>query len=531
METIIYIGKVSLYWVLLYACYWLMLRKHTFFQGNRTYLITSLLAALFLPQIIYPESAPELPVMYQVSAETFTVSAAKTETTGWTWTHALAGVYALGLLIALSHLIREIARLIRYLRSGEVIELEDCTIVLIDSNQVGSFSFLKWIVINRSDYEHHFDAILRHEMVHTQQRHSLDILLVEVLRAIFWFNPVLLLYKRSLQEIHEYLADAQAPNREHYARFLVAYALNAPVASLTNHFFKPSQIKNRIQMIYKNRTSKWMLGTYVVAATLIGTSALFVAGCENQVSKENGSEKSEAPSTGGGPVFTIVEQQPEYPGGNEAMYHFLARNIKYPSSASRADVSGKVFVNFVVTTDGDIQDVKVLKGIGFGCDEEAVRVISDFPKWTPGRQNGKAVNVKYTVPIMFQLAEEGEDTTVKDPKETTVVGYKKIAKPVSEKVRKDTPIPGETFQAQPLHDADQNLATKITIRKSSGPFTASNQPLYVLNGEIVEDPLLIKTMDPNIISSMNVLKGESATKIYGERGANGVISILTKNNK
>ncbi|MBO9614254.1 MAG: TonB family protein [Dyadobacter sp.] len=519
MENFIYIGKVSLYWVLLYLCYWLMLRKHTFFQWNRCYLLGSLLIAFALPEIIYPASAPELPVIYQVNASAFTViSQAREEPEAWTWMQILTVIYAAGLAVAATQLTKNITQLVQYLRAGERIELEDCTVILIDSNQVGSFSFLKWIVINRNDYENHFDAILRHEMVHTHQRHSLDILLIEIMRTIFWFNPVLLLYKRSLQEIHEYLADAQAPNREFYAQFLVAYALNAPVASLTNHFFKPSQLKNRIQMIYKNRTSKWMLGTYVVAATLIGTSALLVAGCESQVSKENEAVKS-GDRMEAGPVLEAVEVQPEYPGGNAEMFKFLGRNIKYPTKASKADVQGKVFVNFVVTSEGDIKDVKVLKGIGYGCDEEAVRVISKFPKWTPGKQDGKAVSVKFTVPINFQLAEVGEDTNIDN--ETTIVGFK----PVSQKTNEKAPLLAQTFEDRTDLTAGDDPDSRITIRGTSNP---ADQPLYILNGETMEENFKPDDIAPNTIKSISVLKGETATKIYGSKGANGVVSIITK---
>lgn len=528
METFIYIGKVSLYWVLLYLCYWVMLRKHTFFQWNRWYLLGSLLIAFALPEIIYPASAPELPVIYEVNASALAViSKAPEKPEAWTWMQILTLVYFAGLAIAATQLAQNIAQLVQYLRSGERVELEDCTVILIDSNQIGSFSFLKWIVINRNDYENHFDAILRHEMVHTEQRHSVDILLIEIIRTIFWFNPVLLLYKRSLQEIHEYLADAQAPNREYYAQFLVAYALNAPVASLTNHFFKPSQLKNRIQMIYKNRTSKWMLGTYVAAATMIGTSALLVAGCESQVSKENEAIKS-GERLEAGPVLDAVEVTPEYPGGNAEMFKFLARNIKYPTKASEADVQGKVFVNFVVTSAGDIENVKILKGIGYGCDEEAARVVSKFPKWTPGKQDGKAVSVKFTVPINFMLAEEGEDTT-EDPKkakETTVVNFK--PKLVSQKSPEEPMLQGVAFEAQNDLKTEDGPGTKVTIRGNSGPFTAETQPLYLLDGEEL-DPLVFKTIDPNTISSINVLKGESATKIYGSKGVNGVVLINSKN--
>lgn len=102
-------------------------------------------------------------------------------------------------------------------------------------------------------------------------------------------------------------------------------------------------------------------------------------------------------------VFTVVEQQPEFPGGIAEMYKFLSKNIKYPSAASRANVQGKVFLTFVVNTDGSIQDVQVLKGLGFGTDEEAIRVVKTMPKWKPGKQSGRPVRVKYNLPINFQL--------------------------------------------------------------------------------------------------------------------------------
>jgi protein TonB len=102
-------------------------------------------------------------------------------------------------------------------------------------------------------------------------------------------------------------------------------------------------------------------------------------------------------------VFTIVEQNPEFPGGNGEMYKFLGKNIKYPSAAQRANVSGRVFLTFVVNTDGSIVDVNVVKGIGFGCDEEALRVVKTMPKWNPGKQSGRNVRVKYTIPVTFQL--------------------------------------------------------------------------------------------------------------------------------
>lgn len=102
-------------------------------------------------------------------------------------------------------------------------------------------------------------------------------------------------------------------------------------------------------------------------------------------------------------IFTAVEQNPEFPGGTAEMYKYLGNNIKYPAAAQRANISGRVFVKFVVEKDGSIGNIEVLKGIGFGCDEEAIRVIKSMPKWSPGRQNGKNVRVYYTMPVVYKL--------------------------------------------------------------------------------------------------------------------------------
>lgn len=102
-------------------------------------------------------------------------------------------------------------------------------------------------------------------------------------------------------------------------------------------------------------------------------------------------------------VYTYVEQMPEFPGGREAMMKYIGINTKYPALALRNQVEGKVFVAFVVKPDGSISDTKVLKGIGSGCDEEAVRVINSMPAWTPGKQNGRTVAVSYTVPVTFSV--------------------------------------------------------------------------------------------------------------------------------
>ncbi len=102
-------------------------------------------------------------------------------------------------------------------------------------------------------------------------------------------------------------------------------------------------------------------------------------------------------------IFQIVEEMPSFPGGEAKLMEYVAKNIKYPQIARETGIQGRVFVGFVVEPDGSISNVKLLRGIGGGCDEEAMRVIKSLPKWKPGKQRGKAVRVSYQIPVFFKL--------------------------------------------------------------------------------------------------------------------------------
>jgi len=103
------------------------------------------------------------------------------------------------------------------------------------------------------------------------------------------------------------------------------------------------------------------------------------------------------------PIFTIVEEMPSFPGGEAAMIKYLAQNTRYPPMAKEAGIEGTVYVTFVVNENGEVSDVRVLRSIGGGTDEEAIRVVQNMPRWTPGKQRGKPVRVQYNLPIRFTL--------------------------------------------------------------------------------------------------------------------------------
>jgi protein TonB len=102
-------------------------------------------------------------------------------------------------------------------------------------------------------------------------------------------------------------------------------------------------------------------------------------------------------------IFTIVEEMPDFPGGTQKLADYLAKNIKYPQMARESGIQGRVFISFVVEPDGSVSNVNVMRSLGGGCDEEAVRVVKSMPKWKPGKQRGKPVRVSYILPVNFKL--------------------------------------------------------------------------------------------------------------------------------
>ncbi|MBB6499784.1 M56 family metallopeptidase [Pedobacter cryoconitis] len=172
--------------------------------------------------------------------------------------------------------------------------------------------------------------------------------------------------------------------------------------------------------------------------------------------------------------FVSLDKQPGFPGGMDKFYTYIKAGIRYPKEAIEKNIQGKVFLSFIVEDDGQLSDIKVTRGIGGGADEEAVRLLSASPKWTPGTAEGHPVKVKYNIPITFAL-NNGSGSSV--------------------------------------------TAIQITPK-----------PLYVIDGKIVSDQedFKLKNINPNDIESMSILKDEEAIKKFGDAAKNGVILITTK---
>jgi len=196
------------------------------------------------------------------------------------------------------------------------------------------------------------------------------------------------------------------------------------------------------------------------------------------------------------PVFRVVEEMPEFPGGMGECLKFLGKNIKYPVEAQKAGVQGKVIVQFVVEKDGNIANPKVVRSIDPDLDGEAIRVISIMPKWKPGMQKGQPVRVKYTVPVTFRL--DGKDIKSNEARHL--------------ELKTDT-----VFQENPLRIGKETFSLKDWKEK----------PLLIVDG--IEKPYSqMEKMNVSDIESISVLKDAAGTAIYGAKAKNGVILITTK---
>lgn len=195
------------------------------------------------------------------------------------------------------------------------------------------------------------------------------------------------------------------------------------------------------------------------------------------------------------------------------MYKYLGNNIRYPSKAQKANIEGKVYVNFVIKSDGKIDQVKIIRGVSPELDDEAARVINSMPEWHPGIQNGKPVSVYYNLPIAFKL--DGRPKQL-EGKEIVVVGYAK----------EETSQQSVESKQPTMIGLNRDIKTEEQIR-IRGNNTNLDKGLIFVNDIEIQD----KKMDfisPNSIESVSVLRGEEAIKAYGPRAKDGVILIKTK---
>ncbi|HRY97451.1 MAG TPA: M56 family metallopeptidase [Bacteroidales bacterium] len=284
----------------------------------------------------------------------------------------------------------------------------------------GTYAFLHRVIWNERQLSlEEQEVILRHERVHIRQAHTADILFLEWITVLQWFNPFIYLLRRDLLEVHEFLADrgslGSEGNVSTYLRVMLDRALGKEAGTLSNAFGNVS-LKRRIMMMNKS-VRRENLTRYVLAFVLFASAALMAARPEpgrSQASAVSGIIlDTEAELLSRNPQdkpFKEVKSMPEYVGGTEAMMKFLQANIRYPEEARKQGKTGTVYVMFKVNEKGRMEDLKVEKGIGGGCDEEALRVVKMMTDWKPALdKEGKPVTAMLTLPVKFQLSDKKKE--------------------------------------------------------------------------------------------------------------------------
>ena len=437
---IIYIMKCSICLALLYLPFWRFLRKETFFFFNRYALLGITALSFILPLINIPEMSPKLveveilPIHWE-NFEVLTYEEQSTERS-IDWMSIVGWIYVIGVLACFIYKMYDLIRLLRFIPKGCLwMEKESGLYIHCHAGKVMPFSWMNHIVISDTDYRENGEAILLHEKAHIACRHSWDVMWLAVVEVLQWFNPFVWMLSNDIQDIHEYEADLsvlrQGIDVKNYQRLIIRKAVSSGSYAFANSF-NHSSLKKRITMMMKKKSNPWARAKYLyvlplatvaiaafarpevsnevneISSTKVNDLASIVK-AEEAKSVENSLKQLVLNTDSVSPVkekviFQVVEEMPEYPGGMAECMKFLGKNVKYPVEAQENGIQGRVIVSFVVTDEGDIQDPVVVKGVDPLLDAEAVRVISMMPKWKPGKQRGKAVNVKFTLPVSFRLS-------------------------------------------------------------------------------------------------------------------------------
>ena len=450
---LIYQIKVGLCLIAFYLLWKLLLSRETFHRFNRVALLVVMALALVLPWIRLSLDSPS-PVteqMVMIEELIVTPSGATISPQGapsWNLMNIATVAYFAGVAMVLAWLIHSQWNLRRMFKKGRTEALPDGITLHVLPNEIAPFSYFKHIVISEQDYRDNPREILIHEQAHSTLKHSLDVVFMSLVTLFQWWNPAAWLLCRELRQVHEYEADEAVLHSnvdvKQYQMLLIRKSVGDQLFSMANNFNYQS-LKKRIRMMTINKSSRWnrlraLAVVPVIALALLAfanpksvAAVVTVDDQQNRVVQsadqspelvlvgmhpdqaaevEVAPQADEAKTEVQAPeevapqskkVYESVEQMPEFPGGVVEMMKFLQMNIKYPPEAAKNDIEGRVVVQFIIDETGQVGDVQVVRSVDEELDAEAVRVVKSMPKFTPGRQDGKAVAVWYTLPISFKL--------------------------------------------------------------------------------------------------------------------------------
>lgn len=541
----VYSLKVALCLIAFYLVYKLLLSRDSWHAFNRALLLILMGVSLGVPWIKMVTHQPTVMTEGMIQIEDLIMSSEVvegTETSGISLLQILFVIYMIGVALFLVREVVSLVQLYVMIHRGRVVEQGKVTIVVTDE-AIAPFSWFGFMVISNKDYNENPREIIIHETAHITHRHSWDVVLCNLLIVFQWYNPAAWLLKRELQEVHEFEADntvlENGVDAKQYQMLLIKKSVGERMFSMANNL-NHNSLKRRIKMMKSSKSSRWLSLKAVVVLPVAALAVVAFAhpsiksvaeevvseseavisvvsghGSEHEASAqptEPEEKKGAAASLSPDEVFTVTEQLPEFSGGEKAMYKYLSDNIKYPESAAKHKIEGSVMVQFVVAKDGSVRDVKVLRGVNAELDAEAIRVVESMPKWNPGMQRGKAVNVKYVLPVFFRLRDVQSQSASTTSVSTDVT-----------KTKEGLSVSDNEVTVIKLNDGGFSQTEKSQTTSVS----LLNQPLVYIDGvkASTED---LKSLSAEKIKSVEVLKDKSALEKYGDEGKNGVILVTTK---
>lgn len=411
MTLITYYMYANLYIILFWVLYKLFLHNEQRYGLNRGLLLLSFPLAMVLPLmqnslgvyiqnfISIKNSIAGIKLTYVLNEFVASDTSLVSQTSSIHWAELL---FLSGGLLTIAFLITGHWRINKLIRASKKMKIKGLQ-VYISHKPITPFSYNKTVVLPASTPTSERDLVLMHEMLHIRFNHYIDSLLLQLYQVIFWINPLFYLLKRELKEVHEFQVDRRmidsGVNAIDYKVTLVKFSVDTLKFQLANGLTN-CPIKKRLIMMnnlnLKKGTWKYMILFPVLALFFVTLSSSVIneeATLTDNVSVELTQEAGE---------FTI-ETMPAFPGGMEALNKYLSEKIVYPDDAKSAGIEGKVYISFIVTTEGVLSDVKVAKKVNPSLDAEALRVVKAMPKWVPGSHEGKPVSVSYVLPIAFKL--------------------------------------------------------------------------------------------------------------------------------
>lgn len=392
---IVYLLKSTLCLSALLLVYYFLFERENMPVFKRFYLLSSLIFSYLIPFVTFEFQTKNTVVAVSQNLQTIILPAIEVNAEKNYSNTILLSIYGIVTFIFLSRFIWNLLNIQKVKRNAEIINFQNAKLALVDA-PILPHTFGSTIFVNKQSYLNRTieTEIFTHELTHVKEKHTLDIIFVELLKTAFWFNPLLILYKHAIQLNHEFLADqkvvSSSENAALYQKLLLRQGNPHTTFYLTSNLNSFLKTKKRFIMMTKTTsTQTQLLKKAVVAPIFLG---LFIMGSSITFAQDSPvqEERTEAP------IYQAVDKKPDFPGGIQEFYNFVGLNYKMPDVK---DLKGRVYISFVVEPDGTLTNIKSARDIGHGTGEEAIRVLKLSPKWVPGEQDGKKVRVLFSLPI------------------------------------------------------------------------------------------------------------------------------------